>query len=157
MKSFLILIVVFIFSGPAMAQLQVQTLGAESLANAKSITVGNNNVGSGVKVKVLNQFVGEPAAFPFRLRTYIKCSGTKSYKVMNLAKYIIDNYPTNFSSMVGAPTAKFPQGVLQTCFFENVNFDSKKLFLTVFEPGSNHCDRSQVLTLMFPLQEFCGK
>ncbi len=155
--KFVLIFIGVLFSIQAMAQLQAQTLGTESLNNTKSIVVGNLNQPNGIKVKVVSSFVGEPAIFPFRLHTYIQCKNERGFKVMDVAKIIRDHYPDQFSRNIAAPNSRFRNGVLQVCALDNVNYDSEKIFITIFEPGSEHCDRSKVMDLIFPIQEFCEK
>lgn len=155
MKNLWILLVGLFVAVPAWAQLQAQTLSTESLYNSKKLEVGNLNQEKGIQIKVNSLFRGEPAMYPFRLQTYIKCGKNQNYKVMDIAKVIIDKYPSDFARMVTAPSKSFPNGVVQVCALENVNYDQEKIFITVFEPGSEHCDRTKVMDLIFPISEFC--
>ncbi len=157
MKTLIQFAICLLLTSPCWAQMQAQTLGVESLNNSKVFIVGNLDQPNGIQVKVKSHFKGEPAIFPFSVKTFIKCKKNEPYKVMDIAKVIIQKYPAEFSRHLGAPTQAFPNGVVQVCALENVNFDSQKIFLTVFEPGSNHCDRSRVMDLMFAIDEFCER
>jgi hypothetical protein len=142
----------------ALAQLQAETLGVESLNNSKSMVVGNLQQPGGIKVRVVSTYVGEPAAYPFKLTTYIQCAANRPMKPMDIAGVIAEKYPSDFTaSHLGAPNRQFPHGVVQVCALENVNYDRQKIFISIFQPGSETCDRSSVVDLMFAISEFCER
>ena len=157
MFKVLIVFSITLLSSVVFAELQAQTLEIDSLYNNKTFIVDNFVKNKGIKFKLKTVNKSEPAMLPIYLYPFVKCNKKAKYKPVDLAAMIVKSYPADFSRMIGAPTASFPSGVLHVCAVENVNFDNNKLFISIFEPGSEECDRSKVLDLIFPLEAFCKK
>ena len=157
MKAIMTILSFMLLAAPAWAQLRARTLGVESLYNNKTFIVGNLAQASGIRVRLQSVNRGEPAGLPIQLRPSIQCGSGQEYRPMDIAAEVRRSYPERFRSMIGAPTRQYPSGMMQVCALENVNFDNEKIFISVFEPGSNHCDRSKVMDFIFPISLFCQR
>lgn len=147
-----------VFCAQAFGQLQAHTLKAESLYNNKKFIVDNFPQKEGLQFRVTSVNRGEPAMRPIYLYPSVKCAKDKGFQALDLASYILKSYPERFESLVGAPGKGRPSGVLHVCAIENVNFDSEKLFISIFEPGDNgDCNRREVIDLIFPMSLFCKR
>lgn len=157
MKSYFISMFLILSGWQALAQWQAQTLSPVSLYNNKTFVVDNLSSPDGIKVSVRSKNLGEPALRPIYIYPQIKCGKDQPYKSMDLAGFIQKAYPAKLQGIIGGQTKPYPSGVLHVCALENVNFDEDRLFITIFEPGSEDCDRSKVMDLIFPLSLFCEK
>jgi hypothetical protein len=151
------IIITFLASHHTMAQLQAQTLEVDSLYNNRTFLVESRSPDKTVRLRVRAVYRGEPAALPMEVQAFIQCDSRSGYRPIDLMGQMQASYGDRFRHMQGRPTEPFPSGTLHVCALENVNMDQNRFFITLFKPGSNHCDRSRVQDLIFPISAFCGR